>query len=323
MGTVALLGGGGPPAYTGNSNDLDLVVQTLSKFLTTLGIPHTLNSLHEALRRGFGGGSGGGGGGGGWGGGFDGGDYARSIVDFLLGHVRNGPCVPCVTACSSNVKYRINKYDAAEAAKKLTRLVDRMLRKYKKISLVRYVHNKLVEYVDDVFRTRQAPIVKYGLRYVGLKRLLLAGQLVQRNFVDIDLARYGFASIKVNPVAAVRLLTLKYIFNEYVDYYIPAWTKLQIKYDKKLNSELFSSGKYTAAINGFLTGKDADLAPVIGVFVEHLMDVTNHVDARVPNAGCVLCENLPISCTSKAAKVVTDAAKKSATGALKRVFGMG
>lgn len=274
------------------------LVSALSALLTALGVNHTPKSILEFLKGGGGGGGGRGGFGGGGGGGGPG-DYARRLVDLVLQPYKE--CVTCMEACRGRGAARISVDAARDAAIRVVRATDTMFRLFFKMSLVQYAHNKLVEYVDYKFRTKDHPALKYGLKYVGLKRLLWAGKLfLEDKTLDPYVPALPFGHVAGSQSAlraaqrTARVITLRWVFKEYVDYYLPG--ALHLKYDERLNRELFASGKYTKEIDDFLTGRDGDMSRVVGALVEHYAIMHNVVSGQGRPAGCMLCQNLPFVC---------------------------
>jgi hypothetical protein len=230
------------------------VLSALSALLSTLGVSSTPAALGRALRAWGGGGGGGGGGWGGGGGGWDAGDHAARLVDILTSDGQRRCLASCAVPCSGRA--RVDPAAAGAAAERLARAMDAALRRYKSTTLLRYLHTRLTALVNAKLVTRRVPV----LRATGIRPVLGLGTL-----------------LKYDVTRGVRLRVLQYVFQTYVDWYLPG-----VKYDlRAIDAELFA--RYRPQVVAFLRGRDGDLAPIAGMLVRHAVEVNG------PDPACALC----------------------------------
>jgi len=270
--TAAVAGGGSTSGASGNSG-VSAVIAAFSAFLTSLGIPHNVADLKFTLLRGRGGSGGG-----------DGGDVASRLVDYFMSPASDAllPCVSCAKACRKDIKrFIIDAAVAARAAEALVRAIDTALKRYKNTTLLRYLYTRLTELVNNKLKSRKV----FLLGSIGIKPVLAAGPLLQ-----YDVTR------------GVRVRVLEWVFETYVDYYLPATVRYNLRH---INSEMFK--RFRPQVVAFLRGNDGDLAPVAGMLVRHLVEM-NPQAVTTKTAGCILCSQAPFACHSQRASRVPERA---------------
>lgn len=271
------LGGGGGGRGFGNGAGVN-IPNLVSAVLTALGIPHTIQGVRKFL------------GGGGGGGAFD---QVKRLIDYYFSGEFSFlplPCVPCTAACSKGGK-RIDPNRVVAAMENLVRGMDAVCRYTQKKSLLEYLYGYLTVLINSKLTSKQVPVLKM----TGIRPIFGLGQLIQ-----YDITR------------GVRIKILDWVFREYVDYYIePVRKFLPWKGNRpynlnRVNAELFS--RFRPQVIAFLTGRDGDLAPVVGFLTRHLLEF-NQADLRYPSVPCALCSNAAFSCEAKLGKAQTAVAK--------------
>jgi hypothetical protein len=260
----------GPRANNGSS-----VVMALSALLTALGIPNKPSSLRRFLGGGDGTGDGGRGNAG----------IAKRLIEYYFWGMFQPPMLPCVSCtdtCSRRVTVKIDIARVVAATERLVRAMDAALRAYTKLSLMEHVYRYLTDLIDHKLVSRRVPV----LRHTGIRPIFRLGSMLQ-----------------YNVTRGIRMKVLEWVFENYVDYYLPSGIKYNLS---QLNAKFFSD--FRPQVLAFLKGTDADLAPVVGFLVFHLVKVNQvKLNLNAPNLGCVLCENLPFSCNYKLTTLATRA----------------
>jgi hypothetical protein len=247
-----------------SAKQLQNVLAKLSQFLDAMGLPHNRDAVRSALTGGGNGGTGGGG------------DLVRRLLDyFSAGEFRRTtlPCVPCTAACREKIE--VTDDHVVRKLVGFVRALDGYVRLAKNTTLVRLMH----DYVVARVASRKLPVLKH----TGLEPFLWAGQV---------LVRYD------QVMSPVRYRVLQWVFANYVDYYIPDALKPYVKYNlKQLNRELMTAFK--PQVIAFLTGKDEDIAPVVGLLLRHLIRINRlHFQVTSDKLGCIVCKTMPFSCRS-------------------------
>lgn len=187
-------------------------------------------------------------------------------------HVRG--CAPCVRACDFRVKP--DPAGLIAAAEALVRGIDHYMRTVgvngKKMTLVRYLNNLLVGYVDK----RKMP------RFLKLRYILKAA-----------------APVAVGPLRGsklineARVLALTYVWdvyiNRYMDKYVPGLRNAHNI--TVLQQEIID--QHPAVLRAFLNGTDEDLAPIAGLVMRHMIHRFNGLP--VPTVACMMCK---VSCNT-------------------------
>lgn len=184
-----------------------------------------------------------------------------------------GGCAPCVRACDT---LKVDPTGLIAAAEALVRGIDHYMRTVgvngKKMTLVRYLNNLLVGYVDK----RKMP------RFLKLRYILMAS-----------------APVAVGPLRTsklineARVLALTYVWDVYVNRYIDKYAPgLRNAHNiTVLQKEIID--QHPDVLRAFLNGKDEDLAPVAGLVMRHMIRRFNGLP--VPTVACMVCK---VSCNS-------------------------
>lgn len=216
------------------------------------------------------------------GGGGNVGNLAAAMAEYLFFPLEGSlafSCLPCVQACKvalSRVKVRANAARLADLAMRTVRLMDGALKKHRNVSLMEFLHRRLVDLANAKLAKQKWPVGWLRLRW-----LLPASVVAQYNLMH-------------KP----RMLVLEWVMAEYLDYYVP---HLQDKYDvATIERALFS--QYRSQALAFLRGTDEDLAPVVGFLVRHLVSYNEvQLTAQVPTFACAMCSAKVMSCSQKTA----------------------
>lgn len=265
------IGGSAPPPNIKGS----IVVTAFATLLSSLGIP--LDATDLRLMFGGSGGKnddGGGGGGGNWWDGLNDGDLAERLVKYFFGE----GCVSCKMPCNMRLSVRIDVPTVIKATEHLVRVLDNALRKYKNTSLLKFSYEYITARADSKLRARKIPL--------RLRPVLRLGTLIQ-----YDVTR------------GVRLKVLDYVFRYYVDYYLDYYLPIKgIKYDlKTLNVVLMD--RFRPQVIAFLTGKDADIAPLVGWLTGYVLTNNDLTTIEAKHPACKLCKAIPSSCAKHKKKL--------------------
>lgn len=230
-------------------------------------------------------------------GGGNAGDLAAAMAEYLFFPAEGSlafSCLPCVQACKvalSHVKVRANATQLADLAMRTVRLMDAALKRHRGVSLMTFLHRRLVALANGKLAKQKWPVGWLRLRW------LLPAAVV---------TRYG-------PLRKPRTLLLEWIMAEYVDYYVP---QVRGRYDvATIERSLFS--RYRPQLLAFLRGTDADLAPVVGFLVRHMVAYNKvHLDAQFPTFACAICSAKVMSCSQKTAAAAAAALATTAASGL-------
>lgn len=268
------------------------VLFALSSLLSSLGMPLDPAILKQVVRKiardasgGTGGTGGTGGGGGGNGGSGNNGrwtdaDYARVLIDIFFG----ASCLSCKLPCSlKKVVITVNSGKVGKAMEYLVTAMDAALRKYKRTSLMQETYNYLTNRIDGKLKQRGIPL--------RIRPTLKLGRLLQ-----------------YDATRGIRLKVLEYVASEYIDYYLGYYLpKTTIKYNiADINAEIFS--RFRPQALAFLSGRDSDLAPLMGWLTKYLVD-KNMPYFKAVHPACLLCKQIPKVCKKKKKKKKTVAVK--------------
>lgn len=270
--------------------DSSLLLGKVSAALTALGFIASKEGVAHFFTT-----LGGGGGGGGFGG--NAGDLAAKLAEYIFFPTEGSlamNCLPCVRACEHVVnrfRVKVNPGRAARAAESVVKTMDSILAKHSYPSITQLIHRGLVGYVNGKLRDGGVKLVR--LRWILPTSAVLTG----------------------SSTRVIRLAILKYVFRNYVDYYLPVQNAYNLKF---LERKLFNDHK--KEVIAFLKDRRGDISPIVRVLVHHLVEF-NDAHVKIPNAVCGLCHSKAMSCIQKSSVALSIAAAVDLSNSFRRKVG--
>ena len=231
------------------------------------------------------------GGGGGFGGNM--GDLAAKLVEYIFFPTEGSfamNCLPCIRACEhavNKLRFKVDPMKAARACGSVVETVDSILAKHGYPSITQLIHRGLVGYVNSKLQAKGVKLLR--LRWLLPTSAMLSGPSTR----------------------VVRLAILKYVFRNYVDYYLPVHNAYDLKF---LERKLFNDHK--REVIAFLKDRRGDISPIVRMLVHHLVEF-NNMHMQVPNAVCGICQSKAMSCIRKTALALSLAAAVDMANAVK------